>query len=281
MFDAQGQPTWRRRGNYAKLRRTYNEWNQLTAETAYDPQGQLTRHEDGFVTQRFAYDPRGNRIETAFFDENNHPTLHKDGYTKVLSKYNDKGQRVERAFVGLDGAYVLDKKTGSAKERLSYNERGQVAERMYFDPDERLVQTVDGYATMRYTYDDLGRETRRAFFDVNGVPVYTRVTIRKFEPGSNGQQRGLEVGDVFLSYDGEDVSNEHAFKELELVRGERRRDLRILRQGQVMSLTVDSGRLQGLDLVDRVPSTAHNTDSPGGTPLLSGAEALSGQAAPR
>ena len=51
-------------------------------------------------------------------------------------------------FVGLDGAHVLDKKTGSAKERLSYNERGQVAEQMYFDPDDRLVQTVNGYATM-------------------------------------------------------------------------------------------------------------------------------------
>ena len=82
----------------------------------YDPQGQPTRHEDGYVTARFAYDPRGYRIETAFFDENNHPTLHTDGYTKVLSQYNDKGQRVERAFVGLDGAYVLHKE-GYAKVR--------------------------------------------------------------------------------------------------------------------------------------------------------------------
>jgi YD repeat-containing protein len=152
---------------------------------------------------------------------------------------------------------------------------------MYFDPDDRLVQSVDGYATMRVTYDDLGRETRRAFFDVNGVPVYTRAAIRKFEPGSNGEQLGLEVGDVFLSYDGEDVSNEHGFKELELVRGERRRDLRILRQGQVMSLTVDPGRLQGLDLVDRVPSTANKPDAPIAKQLPSETEALSGQATPR
>ena len=131
------------------------------------------------------------------------------------------------------------------------------------------------------TYDDLGRETRRAFFDVNGAPVHTRVTIRKFEPGSNGQQLGLQVGDVFLSYDGVDVSNEHVFKELELVRGERRRDLRIQRQGKVVTLEVRPGRLQGLDLVDRVPFASNKVDLLSGTPLSSGMEAPSGQAIPR
>jgi YD repeat-containing protein len=157
MFDAQDQPT-RRQGNYAKILRTYNEWNQLTAETVYDPQGQPTRHENGHVTARFDYDQWGYRSATAYFDENNHPTLHTDGYTKVLKNHNDKGQLVEQVYVGLDGAYVLDKKAGFAKVRLTYNERGQVAQRMYFDPDERLVQTVYGYATQRYTYDDSGEK---------------------------------------------------------------------------------------------------------------------------
>ena len=114
-------------------------------------------------------------------------------------------------FVGLDSAYVLHKDFGVAKVRLTYNERGQVAQRMFFDPDERLVETVYGYATMRYTYDDLGRETMWIFFDVHGEPVQTRVVLKKVEPDSTGEQRGLRIGDILVSYDGDDIRDTRTF----------------------------------------------------------------------
>jgi hypothetical protein len=199
--------------------------------------------------------PGGYRIATAYFDENNYPTLHKDGYTKLLENYNDKGQLVEQVFVGLDGAYVLHKETGIAKARLTYNERGQVAQRMYFDPDERLVQTVYGYATQRNTYDDLGREIMWTFFDVHGVPVHTRVVLEKVKPDSEGEQRGLRAGDILVSYDGDDIRDTRTFHELELMKGERQRELRILRQDYELRLQVPPGRLTGLTLRDRIPST--------------------------
>jgi YD repeat-containing protein len=160
---------------------------------------------------------------------------------------------LEHTYYGLDGSPVLLTQHGYAKVRWNYDARGKVAQIAYFDALDQLVQTVDGYALIRLTYDDLGRETRREFFDVNGAPVHTRVTIRKFEPGSNGQRPGLEVGDLLLNYNGEDISNEYVFSELELVRGERRRELRIQRQGTVVTVELRPGRLQGLDLVDRVP----------------------------
>ena len=227
----------------------------LIEETLYDPQGQPTRHEDGYVTARFVYDSRGYRTETAYFDEHNHPTLHTDGYTKVLAQYNDKGQLVEQAYVGLDGAYVLHKE-GYAKVRWTYNERGKVAQREYFDTQDRLVQLVYGYATRRYTYDDLGRETTPMFFDVHGEPVHTRVVVEKVEPDRTGEQRGLQVGDILVSYDGEDIRDARTFfNELELMKGERQRELRLLRQDQEVCLTLPPGRLTGLTLVDRVPPT--------------------------
>ena len=37
----------------------YDAHDQLIEETLYDPQGQPTRDEDGYVTARFTYDPRG------------------------------------------------------------------------------------------------------------------------------------------------------------------------------------------------------------------------------
>jgi PDZ domain len=167
-------------------------------------------------------------------------------------QYNDKGQTVERAYVGLDGAYVPHK-DGNAKVRLTYNERGQVAQRAYFDAQDRLVPLVYGYAVKRHTYDDLGRETTLMFFDVRGEPVHTRVALEKVEPDRAGAQRGLQVGDILVSYDGQDIRDTHSFRELELMKGERQRELHLLRQGQEMRLTVPPGRLTGLELEDRVP----------------------------
>jgi hypothetical protein len=172
-----------------------------------------------------------------------------------LENYNDKGQLVELVFVGLDGAYVLDKKTGVAKVRFTYNERGQIAQRMYFDLDGRLVQNVYGYAGMRYTYDDLGRETMWTFFDVPGEPVHTRVVLEEVEADRTGEQNGLRVGDILISYDGDDIRDTRTFRELELTKGERQRELRILRQDYELRIQVPPGRLTGLELRDRVPPT--------------------------
>lgn len=260
-FDAQQQPT-ARQGGYAKLLNAYNERDKLIAQTTYDPQGQPTRGEDGYVTARFAYDARGYKTETAYFDEHNQPTLHTDGYTKVLAQYNDKGQRVEQALIGFDGAFVLDKEEGYARVRWTYNARGKVAQKEHFDLQDRPVQIVYGYATVHYTYDDLGRETPRTFFDVHGTPVHTRVVVKKAEPDRTGAQRGLQVGDMLVSYDGEDIPDARIFfNELELTKGERQRELRLLRQGQEVRLTLPPGRLTGLTLVDRVPPTLTNEGS--------------------
>jgi S1-C subfamily serine protease len=207
------------------------------------------------VTLRFTYDPRGYRTETAYFDEDNRPTLHTYGYTKVLVQYNDKGQPIERAYVGLDGALVPHT-DGNAKVRLTYNERGKIAQRAFFDAQDRPVQLIYGYTMRRLTYDDLGRETTPVFFDVHGVPVHTRVVVKKVEPDRAGAQWGLHVGDILVSYDGQEIRDTRTFREWELEKGECSRELRLQRQGQEVSLTVLPGRLTGLELEDSTESSS-------------------------
>jgi len=108
-----------------------------------------------------------------------------------------------------------------------------------------------GYASYKFSYDDLGRETKREFFDENGVAVVTRVTLEKVEPGGKSQRIGLQAGDAILSYDGLAVPNNRVFWEQELLKGEQTRELRILRAGKVLSLDVPQGRLTGLETVDK------------------------------
>src|SRR5262249_24425021 len=152
------------------------------------------------------------------------------------------------------GAPVAYKQWGYAKKRWTYDERGNVSQIAYFGPNDQPVRTSLGWATVRYSYDGLGRESKQEFFDVDGAPVFTRVAIKEVEPDSKAQRLELRVGDLILNYDGEEVIDTRVFYELELVKGERPRELRIQRDGKILSLDVDAGRLTGLELVAKVSS---------------------------
>ena len=90
-----------------------------------------------------------------------------------------------------------------------------------FGRGDELVRSALGYATVRFSYDDLGRESKREFFDVNGAPVRTNVTIEKLEPDGTARRVGAQVMDQIVAYDGEHVPDTRVFEELELVKGER------------------------------------------------------------
>lgn len=92
------------------------------------------------------------------------------------------------------------------------------------------------------------------------------MTIRKVETGSKSHRVGLRVGDVLLSYDGGGVANLHVFHELELVKGERPRELTVQRDRQVLSLDVPAGRLIGIETADKVPAELGRASEPTGPP---------------
>jgi hypothetical protein len=76
------------------------------------------------------------------------------------------------------------------------------------------------------------------------------------EANRTGAQQGLQVGDILVSYDGAEIHDARTFfHELELIHGERQRELCLLRQDQEICLTLPPGRLTGLTLEDSVPST--------------------------
>jgi S1-C subfamily serine protease len=73
--------------------------------------------------------------------------------------------------------------------------------------------------------------------------------------GSVAADAGLKVGDVIVTYDGQSVSTIDQFTNtFELFRGDRGREVRIERAGNVLSLDVPPGHLEGLELAERVPA---------------------------
>ena len=252
-FDENNQPTMRK-GGYAKMVRAYDPRGNLLEEALLDTEGKPVRGEDGYAKSRFAYDARGYRIETIYYDERDRPTTHKNSCAKLRDQYNDKGQWTERACFGLDGSPIVGKEYGYAKARRIYDAGGKLSRADFFDANGDQTRSANGYARVKYSWDELGRETKREFFDVKGEPVLTRVTIDKVEPDSKTQRVGLLAGDVIIAYDGQEIADDRRFDDLELMAGERPRQLTIERAGRILSMDVSAGRLTGLDTADKVPA---------------------------
>ena len=117
------------------------------------------------------------------------------------------------------------------------------------------MENARGFSSMRFSYDEYGRETGRTVFDVTGRKLDYRTVVERVWPSSFAMEVGLRPGDVILTYDGELVANSHHFvNTLELFKGDRRRELRVARGTQILSLDVEPGRLTGLELAERVSS---------------------------
>ncbi|HEY9502221.1 MAG TPA: hypothetical protein VIR01_11390, partial [Pyrinomonadaceae bacterium] len=212
----------------------------------------------GYARTRFKHDDRGYRTEIAFFDESDRLTLNSEGYARLRQKYNHSGQILETALFDINDRLTPHKKLGYAKTQWTYDNRGQVSQFAYFGTNEQLVRNALGYALIRYSYDRVGRETKREFFEVDGARVHTRVAVDTVEPDSNVQDL-LKPGDLLLAYDGTEIVDTRVLQELELDRGENKREIRVLRNGKPLSLEVPPGRLQGIDITDRVSAEVRRT----------------------
>ncbi len=135
--------------------------------------------------------------------------------------------------------------------RWTLDEFGKVRQLAYYGVNDQLARTPLGYATIRFSYDSLGRENKREFFDVDDKAVHTNVTVDKIEPGSNAERADLQIHDLILTYDGQTVPNTHVFYELELMRGEDSRALTVQRNGTVLTFDIPPGRLRGIELIDK------------------------------
>jgi len=61
----------------------------------------------GTFRVEYAYDSRGNVLETAYFRTDRKPVLQKEGVARETDRYDERGNVVEQAFFGTDGKPVL------------------------------------------------------------------------------------------------------------------------------------------------------------------------------
>ena len=98
-----------------------------------------------YASVRYSYDENGNRTETAYFDEADHPVLGADGYASM---------------------------------RREYDENGFVLQESYFDTEGNPVTASGGYASVSYERDQRGNALETRWYDENGQPVEVKGAAR-------------------------------------------------------------------------------------------------------
>jgi hypothetical protein len=260
-LDENDRPTRHKEGN-AKWVALHDKRGNKIEQDFLDEQGRLVRLKDGYARFRNKYDERSNLVEQTLFDENGRPALHKWGYAKQQWKRDKLGRITAEAYFGFDSARVVHRQYGYAEVRLAYDNYGNVREASYFDSNGRAGRGAYGYAKQKIVYDDLQREIARTYLDENDKPVSTQVAVIEVTPDSKAQRLGLQEGDIILTYDGEEVVNFRKFEDLETARSERQRELKILRNGNMLVIMIDPGRLLGLYYNDKVPSSSQQSGLP-------------------
>ncbi|MCP4264463.1 MAG: AAA family ATPase [Candidatus Brocadiaceae bacterium] len=198
-FDTLGKPALRKAG-YHKASIKYDEHGNQIEWAGFDTSGKPVLHTDGYHKVTSKYDEHGNQIEWACFDTSGKPALHIDGYHKVTSKYDERGKIIETAM------FLLANKIVS-----KLDDSGNTVEMAYFDNSSNPILHTDGYHKYTTMYNDEGKRVKTIYLDVNGEEVETEVIVTSIITNSQAETIGLNVGDVFVSYDGKPVSDMASF----------------------------------------------------------------------
>jgi YD repeat-containing protein len=229
-YDEGNKPTGRRnwfldsKNVYIEQLRKENKQERLLEESYFFDKDKPALTREGFHKATIRFDTQGKPVATAFFDREGKPTLSADGYHKRTVTYRDAEGASEETYFGVDGKPVLGRR---------------------------------GYARLKRIFGGPGLQTGLEAFDLEGKPVRLEVVIREIIPGSQADRLGILVGDVVISYGGQEIANEAQL--IGLKRGERPgdalRNFVVRRKDKTHSFDVAPGML-GVKLDHRAAARA-------------------------
>jgi len=156
--------------NVAGKRIFYDEAGRRVRIEYFDPQGNLTLNDQGWMVQELTYDANGNNIRKSFLDANGAPTIMGSGYSYSVLKYNEKGNFISVEYFNREGEPVKHV-VGAAVITKEYDNNGRMIRQSYFDDNNRLTLIISGHAIETIEYDERGNHIFEAFFDRENNPL--------------------------------------------------------------------------------------------------------------
>jgi len=246
-----GKPILSKLG-FSSLRQSFDARHNRIAGSYFGVDGRPILSIEGIAQTTYEYDSRGNSTKSAFFGFDGKPTSGLGGFASVRQAFDDRSQMVKQSYFGVDDKPIAIRDGGYAEVSWSYDGRGDLLEESYVGTDGKPFH-ADGSVTIKYSYDDQGRQTKVTYLDAQGHELQMELVVHRVAPGGNGALGGIKAGDRLLSYNGQQISSVKQLIDLEASGNYSFRTVTIRRGSQVITLQVERGGLAiniGLGRVD-------------------------------
>ena len=189
---------------YARVCREYDEQGNVTEERYYDAQGDQAAGQGGCFSADYIYS-NGNCTETRYYDAekelmmrgDENYAIQKEAYDEygrcILStycntegepvinawydcaafayQYDERGNKTDTIYQDTKGDMIVREGLGFAWIHMTYDEWDRLEVKNYYDADQNPIADVNGYASIRYEYDEWGNQHERAY-DLNGTEMH-------------------------------------------------------------------------------------------------------------
>lgn len=193
-YDTEGR-LCKQRGYWAEMINTIDTETGYTTKVEYfDEYGNYALNEEGWAYVEREYKRKKLSKEVYYDADGNQVFVESAGYARYEVKMDSIDRFTEEAwFDENDG--LLNTKDGYARKILTYDQEDErrdappISEE-YYDANENRVNCAGGYARVEYEYDSNDRLIEKRYYDMNGDPVVGQEGYWRYKTGytMHGQQ---------------------------------------------------------------------------------------------
>lgn len=149
----------------------YNKYGQKTAEWLAGPDGAYLNHPTNKLAMtKYFYDDNRQRVREEYYDEEGNPANLWDITSGWVSEYSEHGFEVKRTNLG-DGFEPAPDHKQITTAIFSYDDLGREIERTFWDENGNEHNCVFGFSRYQVEYGDDGEIEHTAYWNENGEEV--------------------------------------------------------------------------------------------------------------
>lgn len=167
----------------------YDKYGNRIKESYYNEQGDLVlRNDENVAMITYKVDDHGNIIEEMFFGTDGTRCYTKQNYSGLLIECDDHGYRTKVTFIDNDDKPCPISASNSNYKTVN-DEHGNVLEYYVLDENGEVCDGTDGYAYILFTYDSVGNELSRRWYQKDKQPfvMINGISGTEFEYNTRNQ----------------------------------------------------------------------------------------------
>lgn len=168
-----GKPIYYQGRSFVTTEFCYDERGNIVKETFRDDKSNVVPREGTQIAHfGYEYDKDNHLIANTYYDQFNNPAMIMNSYHKEKLEYDESFCHcIAKSYYDVGDQPIMRADHGYFRCEDVLNDGGYIIDRKYFDTENSLVNTADGYAEERWLYNDDNREIRYEVYDKNGKPI--------------------------------------------------------------------------------------------------------------